>query len=685
MKYIVLVMGLLFLCGTVISAAELSAEEWDKKKQEFDTFIADHAAAVEAGEAQPIKCLTPMILDLFLSNPSKFAASPLARRDDLPETYGTEHFLLHYITTGRDSVYQPSQQDSAVGVPNYIFIAGIIAEEVYAKYEVMGYDLPPTDGAQSENGGDGRFDLYFAQLGSAYGVTYADEFVGSQAVTSYIILENDYREIHFNNTYDNLRVTIAHEFFHAIQFGYDIFEYDPVPGGSQNTAWVEMSAVFMEEEHYDNINDYTNFIISYFYNRPQWSLRFGTNVGTDRTWHMYGSVVWPRFLHENFPSVIDSGIVHEIWDSCRAVPNSNWWPATDTAIRRRSGNTDSLESMFTEFTLWNLFTDSRARPGEYFEEAAIFGEEVAVAATVNSYPTIIQLTDTLLPDNFGVNYIFLNNTTAIPEGLSVNFSPAGGYEWALQVVGLPLDVTNGTVWVDPIIYTQDDQIIAIPNASSFNQVVLIPTVLSSLDSTISYTMVISPLGEGVVSPAGGEMWYAGETHRVSWVLDDSTLAIDIEYSTDSGLTWTNIARVPNLSYNYDWVVPATPSIECFVRIVDAENSDIADTSGMFSILVTEGTQVKDPYPNPAWVHMTDGVNFKGIVEASAADPRMSIIILNLAGEKINDILPDATGTGELVIQWDFKNNQGETVAAGAYLAVIELNGETTVKKFMVLR
>lgn len=680
-----------FLCGAFASTAELSVEEWNKKKQEFDNFLIEHQAAVDRGEALPIKCLTPWVMELQNSMPKALVdiEARAVYTTVQNTTYNTANFTIHYADTGSHRPYLFDEQDSVAGVPNFVYNTGLIAEKALLDYLTMGYDPPLSDAGQNPNGGDGRFDIYLYNLGTvAYGITYTDgNLITDSTASAYMILDNDYQGFGYADRLDPVRVTFAHEFFHAIQFGYDIGEAETTPG-SINYSWGEMSAVFMEEMHYDNINDYLLYL-PYFYDYPQWSLRFGTyatsGILLDRNFHMYGCVVWPLFLNARFPSAIDESIIREIWDSCRVEHGFNWLRSTNNIIKSRTGGTDSLATIFSEFAIWNLFTDTRARIGEYFEEAAAFDRVVEKAATVTSYPTTVEVPLFYRPDNLGANYIFLENVSEQLSGLQVTFSPNEAYYWTLQIVGLPADPANDSVWIDPNLYTADNQIIPIPNAADFEQIVLIPAVVNSNDSTVYYSMVVSPLGDGVFSPAGGERWYAGETHRISWMLADSTLAIDIEYSTDSGSTWTNIHRVPNQQYNYDWLIPTTPSNQCFVRIVDAENSNIADTSGMFSILVPEGTIAKDPYPNPAWMHMIDAVSFKAIVEATAEDPTMKVTILNLTGEKINDMLPSVSGVGELIVEWDFKNNDGELVAAGPYLAVIELNGQTTVKKFMVLR
>ncbi|MCK5125970.1 MAG: hypothetical protein KAR42_06925 [candidate division Zixibacteria bacterium] len=689
-KYVILLCLIVF--GSFAVAAELSEKEWLELNAEFTAFMDEQAVLVESGEALPIKCATPWLLGLQNSRPEGLALSPAFtnREDTMSFTHGTTNFLIHYTDTGPNRVYQFDQQDSLAGVPDYIFETGKICERAYNRYVTMGYSPPPSDGAQTVNGGDGRYDVYIINFG-AYGATVRDELITPTTATSYVFVENDYEGFPQYETrrLDAMRVGMAHEFFHSIQFGYDIAEIEttPVPG-DVNASWMEMSAVFMEEEHYDLINDYLNYL-PFFYGFPQWSLQFGTYQGgfyANRNFHMYGAVCWPLFLNQKYSSFIDSGIVREIWDSCRAVPGPNWVSATDNVIKRRSSDTEDLGSLFTEFTLWNLFTGSRARTGEYFEEAALFNG-VRIVAQVDSFPTVVQVVDSMLPDNLGANYIMVNNVSAMTDGIMVTFNAPAQYEWALQVVGLPADVSTGTVWIDPTVYNATNNRIEIPTASSFNKIALIPAVLSSKDSTISYSLVVSTLGEGVIRPNGGEGWYADETHSVSWSFPDSVLAVNIELSLDNGDTWTIVASgVLNSLSIYNWVVPATPSSNCLIKVTDAERPALFDVSdNQFTILVVDNNRVFDPYPNPVWAHISDFISFKAVITPGSESPEMKVTILNVAGEKIKDDLPVVTGSGEVVIEWDLTNNNGEAVAAGPYLAVIELGGKTSVKKFMVLR
>lgn len=83
---------------------------------------------------------------------------------------------------------------------------------------------------------------------------------------------------------------------------------------------------------------------------------------------------------------------------------------------------------------------------------------------------------------------------------------------------------------------------------------------------------------------GTEVLTVGETYPVIWATTGSVSNVLIEYSANNGSNWTSIITVPNTG-SYDWPVPAVNSNDCLVRISDANNLSITDTSdNEFTIL-----------------------------------------------------------------------------------------------------
>lgn len=705
-KTFVLLLVVLWTAG-LAQAGEMTAAEWQQAYDQAVHIMGVYADSVAAGQAPPIKCGNPLIQALVLNLPSdkSLAAGPFDRRDSMSFTYGTTHFLLHYTNQGRDSVYQFTRQDSLAGVPNYIFDAGKTLEHCYRHLvDTLGFRAPLSDGYYNGGiggGGDGRLDVYFIDLGY-YGATVPESLQATlpQTATSYMLIENDYYGFqgYENNRAAALHVSIAHEFFHTIQFNLDITEAEG-SGNSQSTAWPEMSATFMEEELYDEVNDYFGYL-PYFYFFPQWSLRIGyynpsTQVQNWQSWHMYGSVVFPLFLKAHF----GTEIIKVIWDGCAAAPGPNWWLATDVAIRAASADSLNIRIMFPRFAIWNLFTGGWTRDAYYFPDAFYYPSPTAAlpgypsikrfVQEVTSYPADIIVPDSLKPDNLGADYILLRNTTSYPAGLEVTFDGDRTKAWAIRVLGLPVSVSDlgQSIYIDPITYDSTTTTIMIPNAAQFDKIVLIPSIVTGNALRVNYSLIVAPLGEGLLQPNGGQRLYPGATYKILWNLPEAVANVVIELSLDNGTTWTTLATTPNIGLGYDWTVPNTPSDSCLIRVSDAVDNDPSDQSdAVFAIVAVGENRIIDPYPNPAWVQKDPDITFRGELQASQAGTlgEMTVTIMTLAGEKIIS-LHNTSLSGAVEITWNMTNESGETVAAGPYLAIIEFAGQTEIKKFVVLR
>ena len=90
----------------------------------------------------------------------------------------------------------------------------------------------------------------------------------------------------------------------------------------------------------------------------------------------------------------------------------------------------------------------------------------------------------------------------------------------------------------------------------------------------------------VISPDGGESWLAGTTQSIAWKTIGTIAEVKIEYTLDNGAHWIEVIAATANNGSYLWIVPATPSRRCLVRISDVVNASINGTSeAMFSILL----------------------------------------------------------------------------------------------------
>jgi hypothetical protein len=269
----------------------------------------------------------------------------------------TRHFCVHWVSEGIDA---PSLADSdGNGVPDYVSRVQEVAEHVHSiENEKLGWREPKSDGRRG--GGRGKTDIYLDQIGGAlFGYAAPDRGQGTKAhrlprrLHGYLVLDNDYdpREFPGTTPQDDLEVTVAHEYSHILQFGYDAY---------QDAWFAESSAVWMEDEVYDDINDYLRYV-------RRWVKRFDTPL-TANSIKEYGSAVWNKWLAHRY----GRAIVRRAW--ARAVhtkPGGFSVSAYNSAIEAAGGSDISRDFARFAVDLPEWRTDS------------VFGE-------ADSYPDVAR-------------------------------------------------------------------------------------------------------------------------------------------------------------------------------------------------------------------------------------------------------------------------------------------------------
>ncbi len=197
-------------------------------------------------------------------------------------------------------------------------------------------------------------------------------------------------------------------------------------------------------------------------------------------------------------------------------------------------------------------------------------------------------------------------------------SPSGGESWEAGTshhitwtsTGSPgnlkieYSTDNGASWIHIEFSTPNDGIFnwAVPDTPADNCLVRIST--SSTDQSVSDVSddvfsIVPPSSPSitVTSPNGGEKLRVGSIHQISWTTIGTVDNIKIEYSTNSGTSWTEVvSSMSNIGY-FEWSVPDTTSGNCLVRIseTDGEPSDISDSE--FSIVSPSSAAITVTSPN----------------------------------------------------------------------------------------
>lgn len=218
---------------------------------------------------------------------------------------------IHWVTRGDDK-----------STWSWVKTVRGVMEHVYATYKRAGYRRPVGDGAVG--GKHNYVDIYLRDVYDQgyYGYCApagepASAPKGSTTAKAYCVLDNDYARSQYGRTHtpvQNLKVTAAHEFFHAIQFAYDAGE----------DLWLmEGTAVWAEDEIYTGINDNLQYLPYGQLRRPRTALDKTTTYG------VYGNWIFFRYLSERFPRKAGGlpAIVRQIWrhaDSTRGKARNDY-------------------------------------------------------------------------------------------------------------------------------------------------------------------------------------------------------------------------------------------------------------------------------------------------------------------------------------------------------------------------
>ncbi len=326
------------------------------------------------------------------------------RPKELELNYDTSMFRIHYTLSGPHAI--DSSDTNQNEIPDFVELIAKTAETTY-KIEIddFGFNKPPSDRWLSDNGGTDAYDIYLMDIGETlYGYTQmeylANNFSGDNefsdekekfALTSYIVMNKNYSFFPCDEN-ECVEFTFAHEFFHAIQFGYDAWD----------EIWMlESSAVWMEDEVFDNIND-NYYYLDLWMKQPQISLN------QNRSPHWYGSWIFFRYLSEHLggPSTIKKIFERSVKDISKGDSNNSIYTIDKVLRDKGSSFRESLNKM----AIANHLLTSDPEAGDYRYEEGDDYRNYGIkphfnhVVSVSNIKAIVEYTGTQLMHN-GTHYI----------------------------------------------------------------------------------------------------------------------------------------------------------------------------------------------------------------------------------------------------------------------------------------
>ncbi len=326
---------------SLISASELSV------RQSYHTLFLDSSNV----------CGTPYINNIIRQGPSELTEAEKLKMDevglfiqgneiiskkstDLDQIYDTEHFRFYY-TLDESSIHVVENQ-------GYVITMGEVFENVWDFFmDTLGFEQPLLNPENDHS----LYEIYIEYLSPQYfALTYGQGFGAS--CHGFIKMRNSYSGSQFddNTVLENIQVTAVHEFFHAIQFSYNCYE---------EFWFMEATAVWSEDELFNDINDFYRYIPTFFSNPDD-------PIGTEGNF-MYGTCIFFQYIDEHLGG---RETIRKSWDYSRdyASPTKNIsYMSIDAALQ---DNNSSLETAINQMRIANLILSSNEAAGIYaYDEA----------------------------------------------------------------------------------------------------------------------------------------------------------------------------------------------------------------------------------------------------------------------------------------------------------------------------
>ena len=336
------------------------------------------------------KCYYPEALENLKNGKQNSLMSNEISRENMQYTLITEnkHFAIHYDLTGFNAVDNKDLNNN--GIPDYIDSVAYYSELAYQKEVVeLGFPFSEKDSMFS---GTPMYDIFIKELKNTpyYGAMQPESSSfpnNSNFRSSFMVLENDYLEVpKFRTTgIDGLKITIFHEFHHAIQY----YMTD-----NNSRVLAEMTSTFMEYRFFPEILDYLQWTEKWFQNPTETSL-----TNEDSPDAGYGMALFFQYTYSKY----GDGIQLELWKELAKYRNPV--DALNNTLISKSSN---LKDDFCEFSKWMYYTGIYSNDNNYFPSAKQLPEITFTNDIIFDKDKLVITAD-LIPFTFSPTRILVQN------------------------------------------------------------------------------------------------------------------------------------------------------------------------------------------------------------------------------------------------------------------------------------
>jgi hypothetical protein len=333
-----------------------------------------------------------------------------------------DNFCVHWVQEG---------DDLATLVQAELVLA--VADEVRTfENGTLGWQAPLTDAALNRGREDPRVDVYLKELGAQnlFGWAATDPNQDTQAQYSYLVLDNDFDPRQYGGVpaLDSLRVTLAHEYGHVLQYGYDVLA----------DGWhYESSAVWLEHRMYPAIDDWLRFVHD-GRNGPGWAsltelplTAFDHPDDQPRNAKPYGTVVFNYYLAGRYGDTGDA-LQRRTWEISDGTARASTG-AYDRAIRDAGG-----AGLATEFSAFSAAVAEWRLPAAGFPFADALPEVERVGSLAADGAPVTPRMDHM-------TFALYNVPDTSAPRIRLNVSLPAGTRGALALVARQGSATGGQV------------------------------------------------------------------------------------------------------------------------------------------------------------------------------------------------------------------------------------------------
>lgn len=356
--------------------------------------------------------------DRFQEMDEFFSAPSLSGTE---ETFDTANFRIHYTRSGEDAVPRADADNN--GTPDYVERVAELLEEVHdILINQLGWLAPPSDNGF---GGNDLYNVYLEEMLSEGIAGFVDggfdettvgdnpnslNVIETRSSFSLMGLDNDYVEEGVFQE-DLLRTTVAHEYMHSIQMGYD---------GQETLEWLwEATATWIQDEVYDEVND-ADELIAEVVGSPS-TCQFSADP--------YAMWIFLRHISENY----GHNTVRNMWE--QAV-NLDGYAVVEAALNQVGTTLDNVIRNFAVSILIRDFKEGVNYPTVRLE--GTLSDSFSPNAGVEQVGY-----DFLQINASGINTISLDNRSLTGRVVGINGSQADVF-----------DLENGQVTVNADNYDQ---------------------------------------------------------------------------------------------------------------------------------------------------------------------------------------------------------------------------------------